>query len=136
VLRVQGSLYFGAVEHVRHHLHLVDEVDPRRKWLLLLVPGVNFVDLAGAHLLQHEARRRRALGGGLVLVTVQPGAWQMLERSGYVAAEGRERLVAHKGEALRALYPLLDSEICRRCDLRLFEECQRALPNGELRTQS
>ena len=133
ILRVRGSLYFGAVEHVSDHLHAVDASDPRRKWLMLLVQGVNFVDLAGVHLLQHEARRRRALGGGLVLISVQPAVHEMLARSGYVAAEGEQRLVAHKGEALRALYPLLDSEICRRCPVRLFEECQHALPNGEAR---
>jgi sulfate permease, SulP family len=133
VLRLQGSLYFGAVEHVRHRLHRVDEADPRRTWVALLMHGVNFVDLAGVRLLQQEARRRRALGGGLVLVAVQAGARQMLERSGYVAAEGEARIVAHKGEALRMLYPLLDNETCRRCSLRLFEECQQRLPNGESR---
>ena len=133
ILRVRGSLYFGAVEHVRHRLHGVDEADPRRKWLVLLVQGVNFVDLAGVHLLQHEARRRRALGGGLMLISVQPGVRAALEQSGYVAAEGEDRLVAHKGEALRAIYPLLNSDICRRCTVRLFEECQRALPDGEAR---
>lgn len=133
MLRVQGSLYFGAVEHVRHHLHRVDEADPRRRWLMLLVQGVNFIDLAGAQLLQHEAGRRRALGGGLMLVAVQPGARRMLERAGYIAAEGDEWIVAHKGEALRNVYPLLDSDICRHCTVRVFEECQRALPNGELR---
>ena len=134
VVRVQGSLYFGAVEHVRHHLHRIDEDDSRRKWLLLVVQGVNFVDLAGVHLLRHEARRRRALGGGMLLVSVQPGARTMLERAGFIAAEGEGMLVDHKGEALRTVYPLLDSEICRRCTVRLFEECQRALPSGEART--
>jgi SulP family sulfate permease len=133
ILRMQGSLYFGAVEHVRRRLQAVDDADPRRKWLLLVAQGMNFVDLAGAHLLQHEARRRRALGGGLLLVAVQDGARRMLERSGYVAVEGEERIVANKGDALRRVYPLLDSEICRSCTVRLFEECQRALPNGEPR---
>jgi SulP family sulfate permease len=63
VLRVSGSLYFGAVEHVREHFHRIDEEDPRRRWLLLAAHRVNFVDLAGARLIAEEARRRRALGG-------------------------------------------------------------------------
>ncbi len=136
ILRVRGSLYFGAVEHVGQQLHAVDETEPRRKWLLLLMQGVNFLDHAGAHLLQHEARRRRALGGGLMLVTVQPGVQQMLERSGYVAEVGPGRIVFSKGDALRTVYPLLDSGICRTCTLRIFEECQRALPNGEARADA
>jgi SulP family sulfate permease len=134
ILRLQGSLYFGAVEHVRRRLQAVDESSPGRKWLMLVVQGMNFVDLAGAHLLQQEARRRRALGGGLMLVAVQPAAWQMLERAGYIAEQGAERIVAHKGEALRRIYPLLDPAVCRDCTARLFEECQAALPGGEPRT--
>ncbi len=133
ILRVRGGLYFGAVEHVRGQLQAVDEWDPRRRWVMLLMQGVDFVDHAGVHLLQHEARRRRALGGGLMLVTVQPDVRQMLERSGYVAEEGAERIVFSKGTALRMLYPLLDSAICRDCTARIFEECQQALPNGEPR---
>jgi len=130
MLRLRGSIYFGAVEHVREQLHRIDETDPQRKWLLLLAQGVNFVDLAGAQLLADEARRRRALGGGLLVVGAQPAVQHMLERSEGVAAIGADRLIAHKGDALRIVYPLLDSALCRRCTLRVFEECQSALPDG------
>ena len=58
MLRLRGSIYFGAVEHVREQFHNVDEHDPQRKWVLLLAQGVNFVDLAGAELLAEEAGRR------------------------------------------------------------------------------
>jgi SulP family sulfate permease len=127
-LRVRGSLYFGAVEHVQTHFQRVDAQEPRRKWLAVVGQGINFVDLAGAHLLQHEAKRRRAFGGGLALVGLPPAARQGLER----AAGGSAEILhfAHKGEALSALYPRLDSAVCRACELRVFEECQRALPDG------
>jgi len=133
MLRVRGSIYFGAVEHVRHHLHSVDEADPKRKWLLLLARGVNFIDLAGAEMLAHEAQRRQALGGGLLLVGAPVGVQQVLERGGQIDELGAQRIVAHKGDALRAVYPLLNSEICRSCTRRVFEECQTHLPNGEPR---
>nr|MDP2191540.1 SulP family inorganic anion transporter [Rhodoferax sp.] len=133
ILRVQGSLYFGAVEHVGHHLHRVDEIDPNKKWIMLLAQGVNFVDLAGAQLLAQEAQRRRTTGGGLILVGVQPAVREMLTRGGQLDEIGADHIVAHKGDALRAVYPLLDSEICSSCSLRVFEECQTVLPNGELR---
>ena len=135
MLRVRDSVYFGAVEHVRDHFHQVDEVEPRRRWLMLLAQGINFIDLAGAHLLEQEAKRRRALGGGLLLVAVQPQVWQMLERTGYLSHEGTQWIYGHKGDALRSVYPLLDSEICRHCTVRLFTECQELLPNGEPREQ-
>ena len=130
MLRVRGSIYFGAVEHVREAMHRVDETDPRRKWVLLMAQGVNFVDLAGAQLLADEARRRRAMGGALFIVGAQPAVAQMLERSEHIAEIGSDRLIAHKGDAVRAAYPLLDSAVCRSCTKRVFEECHGALPDG------
>jgi len=130
MLRLSGSIYFGAVEHVRGQLRRVDEQDPRRKWLLLLAPGINFVDLAGAQMLAEEARRRRQLGGGLLIIGAQPAVREMLLRSEEIAAIRTERLIAHKGEALRTVYPELDSELCRHCTVRAFSECQTTLPNG------
>lgn len=128
MLRIQGSIYFGAVEHVRHHLHAVDE-----KSLLLLARGVTFIDLAGAELLGEEARRRQALGGGLYLVGAPSAVQHMLRRAGQFDVVGADHIIVHKSEALRTVYPQLDSEVCRNCTMRVFEECQAALPNGEPR---
>ncbi len=136
MLRVRGSIYFGAVEHVSEALHRIDEADPRRKWVLLMAQGVNFVDLAGAQLLADEARRRRAMGGGLFIVGAQPAVARMLERSQHLASVGEARLIGHKGDALRAVYPLLDSQVCRDCPYRVFEECHRSLPDGTLRPET
>jgi SulP family sulfate permease len=133
MLRVRGSIYFGAVEHVQERFHEVDEVDPRRKWLMIVAQGINFVDLAGAQMLAAEARRRRALGGGLMVVGAQPSVEAMLVRTEGITSIGIDRLIAHKGDALRKVYPLLDSEVCKDCPVRVFEECQRALPNGKPR---
>ena len=133
VLRVSGSLYFGAVEHVREHFHRIDEEDPRRRWLLLAAHRVNFVDLAGARLIAEEARRRRALGGGLVITGAQPAVIDMLERAGAMDDIGEDHLVPHKGDALRAVYPLLDAATCAGCDRRIFHECHARLPDGRAR---
>ncbi len=130
MLRLRGSIYFGAVEHVRDRFRRVDEADPQRRWLMVLAQGINFVDLAGAHFLAEEAQRRRLLGGGLFIVGAQPAVLKMLERSGAGVAIGEGRLFAHKGDALRAVYPLLDSAVCRQCTRRVFEECHVALPDG------
>ena len=133
MLRLRGSIYFGAVEHVRDELHRVDATDPQRRWVMLLAQGVNFVDLAGADLLAEEAQRRKAIGGGLVIVGAQPAAEHQLKRSGAVDAIGPARLVAHKGEAIRLAYPQLDNDVCRVCTRRVFFECQSHLPGGEPR---
>jgi SulP family sulfate permease len=54
--------FFGAVNHLQEALQQIDEREPLHRHLLLVASGINFVDLAGAHLLGQEARRRQALG--------------------------------------------------------------------------
>jgi SulP family sulfate permease len=136
MLRVEGSIFFGAVEYVQQHFRNVDEADPQKKHLLLTSRAIGFVDLAGAELLAKEATRRRKLGGGLYLVGVQPDLCEMLRRSGQVDTVGEEQIFRHKGDAIQAIYPRLDSEICRTCTARIFRECHIALPDGTPRSVS
>ncbi len=135
ILRVEGSIFFGAVEHVSQAFRNVDEADPEKKNLLISARAIGFIDLAGAELLAKEATRRRKLGGGLYLVGVQPDFCEMLRRSGQVDTVGEDQIFRHKGEALQAIYPRLDSTICRSCTARIFQECQAVLPDGTPRTE-
>ncbi|MDH5708988.1 MAG: SulP family inorganic anion transporter [Hylemonella sp.] len=129
ILRLQGAVYFGAVEHVRNHLQAVNE-----KSVLLLARGITHVDLAGAELLGEEARRRREQGGRLYLAGLPSAVQHMLKRSGQIDDIGADNLITHKSAAFAKAYAELDSEVCRGCSLRVFEECQRTLPNGQART--
>ena len=133
MVRMEGSIFFGAVEHVKQSLRQIDEYDPAKKHLMLFSRAVNFIDLAGAEMLAAEAERRRKLGGGLYLVGVQPGFCNLLREGGHAELIGRENIFSHKGEAISATYPKLDSEICRNCSARIFTECDVLLPNGEKR---
>lgn len=135
MLRIEGSIFFGAVEHVQKQMRAVDEINPQKKHLMLFSRAVNFVDLAGADMLAKEAERRRKSGGGLYLVGVQPGFYEMMKRGGHIAAIGPQNNFKHKGEALRSVYPRFDVEICRHCSARIFQECQTTLPNGEPRNE-
>ena len=130
MLAVNGPLFFGAVDHVSEALHKVDEIDPRRKWVFLLAQGVNFADLPGTRMLVEEANRRRAIGGGLFVVGAPLSLLRVLIKGGEIKAIGRDRVIAHKGDALRAVFPCLDGEICRSCTLRVFQECQTLPQNG------
>ena len=136
MLRMEGSVFFGAVEHVQQQLRSVDEINPQKKHLMLFSRAINFVDLAGADMLAKEAERRRRIGGGLYLVGVQPGFCEMLKQGGHIEIIGVENNFKHKGDALRAVYPRFDTEICRACTARIFHECQTHLPDGELRDGS
>ena len=132
MLRINGSLYFAAVDHVAK---IFQEIDPRQKHLVIVASGINFIDVAGAELLLAESRRRRALGGGLYLYRVKDEVRRLLERGGYLTHLGPENLFAVKQRVIASIYPRFDVETCRRCKERIFAECQEYLPNGERRRE-
>ena len=109
VLRLDGSIFFGAVNHLAEALHQVDEADPARRHVLLLAGGVNFVDFAGAQMLAAEARRRSALGGGLYLYDVKPEVLAMLAQTGVDTVLGPEALFTAAQDAVALLRERLDA---------------------------
>ena len=133
MVRIHGSLFFGAVHHVQGELHRIDEENPQQRHVMLATRGMNFADVAGAEMLSQEAKRRRKLGGGLYLYRVQAGVRELLEHGNYVEAIGEENLFPTKSHPIDTVYPKLDPEICRSCTARIFPQCHVALPNGEPR---
>jgi sulfate permease, SulP family len=135
LLRVDGSLFFGAVEHVRDELRAIRLASPSRRRILLIGSGINFVDVAGGELLVQEARVADESGGALFLTGLKRVVRDVLERGGFLARLGRERLFVTKDDAIRAIYPMLDSAICRNCTARIFNECATTLPDGSRREE-
>lgn len=134
MLRIEGSIFFGAVDHIQHAFAAVDEHVPTQRHLLVFSKGINTIDLAGAELLAGEAKRRRKLGGALYLCGVRDAACDMLKRGGYQADIGEGNVFAHKPDAIAGIYPRLNSDLCRTCTARIFRECRTQLPNGETRS--
>jgi len=133
MMRINGSIFFGAVDHVQRHLEQIDEINPQQKHVLIVASGINFVDIAGAEMLTREARRRRAVGGGLYFYRLKDAPRALLEKGGYMNEIGWQNVFPVKIRAIASIYPKLDSEICRNCRARIFNECHGALPNGEPR---
>jgi len=136
MVRINGSLFFGAVDHVQRHLQDIDEHNSQQKHVLIVASGINFVDMAGAEMLAQEARRRCALGGGLYFYRVKDAVRALLQRGGYLAAIGEQNLFAVKTHPVETIYSRLDSDVCRACHARIFRQCHVALPNGEPRQPS
>jgi SulP family sulfate permease len=126
ILRIEGSLYFGAVNHVGEYLHHVEERKPGQKHLLLLGRSMNFVDIAGAELLAQEARRRRKRGGGLWFHGLREGAAAMLAKNPFAKDIGPGACFTEKRDAIAGIYAQLDKDVCANCRARIFEECGQA----------
>jgi SulP family sulfate permease len=131
IVRINGSLFFGAADHVQGALREIDEVDPRQKHVLIVASGINFVDMSGAQMLVQEARRRRGLGGGLYFYRMKDAVRELLARGDYLREIGEENLFPVATRTIGIIYPKLDSDICRTCRARIFRECHERLPNGE-----
>jgi SulP family sulfate permease len=136
IIRINGSIFFGAVDHVARYLQDIDLVTPTQKHVLIDATAINFIDIAGAEMLAQEARRRRRLGGGLYFYGVKREVLNFLARGRYLEDIGQENIFPVKFRAVSAIYPRLDSEICRVSKARIFRECHVALPNGEPRAEA
>ncbi|MFM9968431.1 MAG: SulP family inorganic anion transporter [Burkholderiales bacterium] len=123
ILRVEGSLYFGAIEHVENHFDEIRKTQPAQKHLLLMSKSINTVDLAGADLLQREARKRRAAGGDLYFYSLRVPVIKMLGECGYLDEFGRDHMFKGKRAAFNGVFQRLDRSICKTCTARIFEEC-------------
>ncbi|WP_423359927.1 SulP family inorganic anion transporter [Pseudomonas citronellolis] len=75
VLRVEGSIFFGACDYLQR---LIQASQGRR--LVLDARHVNFIDFAGAHMLQQEARRLAGEGRHLILRHARPRVREELAR--------------------------------------------------------
>jgi len=135
MVRINGSIFFGAVDHVQQSLHEIGEHDPQLKHVLVVASGVNFIDIAGAEMLAQEARRREKIGGGLYFYRIKESVCGTLRKGPYIRDVGDENIFPTKSRPIETIYGKLDSDICRNCQARIFPECQQALPNGERRTE-
>jgi len=129
IVRVDGSLFFGAVDHVQGVLQSLLAQHPEQRHLLIVGNGINFIDVAGAEMLVQEAERRRKLGGGLYLCKVKDEVCEILKRGGFAERFGRENIFITKADAIESVFKRLDRSVCERCDKRIFLECRRVARN-------
>jgi len=125
LLRMEGSVYFGATQHVGERLHALREQPAPQKHLLVMAKSMNFIDLAGDDLWRDELRLRRKMGGDLYFHRPRPPVTDLWQRSGFLAEMGRDHVFPDKRIAIATIVPMLDAGICARCTVKLFEECPR-----------
>jgi len=124
IIRIDGPLFFGAVNHVGEYLANIDKHSNRKRDVLILGCGINFIDVAGAEMLMREARRLRMQRANLYLCEFKPEAQEVLERGGYLDYIGAGNIFATQTEALAKILPGVDPVKCQNCALPLFKECR------------
>ncbi len=128
IVRIDGSLFFGAVENVRNALTQFEEANPQQKHVAIVADGINFIDVAGAEFLTELARERRKDGGDLYLLRVKEGVCTPLRNGGFLDEIRPENIFKSKTEAIEEIFRRLDKQVCATCPVRIFKECEELPP--------
>ncbi|MGB0468782.1 MAG: SulP family inorganic anion transporter [Pontibacterium sp.] len=120
IIRIEGSLFFGAVNYVKDYLEGIQEPN-----VLIIANGINHIDIAGAEMLMHEAERRHSLGQKLYLTNLKNQVSDCLHRDEYLSVIGKEAIFLSKGVAIQNIYNQLNPDICQSCTKRIFKECNQ-----------
>ena len=134
MVRIDGPVFFGAVNYVAERLRIIAKHNSGQKHLLIMARTISFIDVAGAEMLAREASLRRQAGGQLYFHQLHDSARELLERGGYLQDVGEENIFYTKGEAISEIFQRLDRGICVRCEKRIFNEC-RAVPKVEIEAE-
>jgi len=124
IIRIDGSLFFGAVNHVQENFRRLEKESLQQKNLLIVANGINFVDIAGAELLAAEAQRRKKRGGKLFFCATKDGVYEQLSKGDHLESIGVENFFRTKTDAITSIYnKQMDPTICQTCEKRIFNEC-------------
>ena len=122
IVRIDGSIYFGALEVVSEFFaNLYEKGDV--KHVLIVAKGINFIDLAGATWLAYEAKKWQDNGGGMYFSGLKIVSQQILKKGGFRDDIGEENFYVDKPTAIREIFAKLDKNICENCKVRIFHEC-------------
>jgi len=128
IIRVDGSLFFGAVDHVQQQIRQLTAPGQGVRHILLIGKGINFIDVAGVEMLHQEINRLERLGGKLMISSLKGTVLDELERSGALESLGQEHFFETPKTALATLIPMLDQDRCANCSVRIFADCPAPPP--------
>jgi len=123
ILRLDGSIFFGAVNHIAEELHRIVEGSPEQCHILILGSGINFVDAGGCHMLFHEAGAMKLSGREIFFCSLKREVLELLTRGGCLARIGPDNVFPDKESAIAGIVSRLDPERCACCPVRVFAEC-------------
>lgn len=99
IIRVDGSLFFGSVEHVRRALSV--KKLPRNTSVLLICESINLIDISGAEFLLFLKKVVKKNGGDFYLAGLTPEVRRYLVTSPYWKQLGaRKNIFDYQNEAI------------------------------------
>lgn len=124
LVRIEGSIFFGATQHVGDYLQRFRSQNSEQKQVLFMTKSMNFIDLAGNDLWEQELRERRKVAGDLYFHRPRTPVVDVFTQTGMLEQLGPQHIFDSKDQALRTIYPQLDARRCQDCQLEIFTECR------------
>jgi SulP family sulfate permease len=122
IVSIEGSLFFGAANHVSEAIEAVDTDTPRH--LLLVGHGVSYIDVSGALVLTQEAQRREKIRKRFYICRLNRDVYGFLKHGDFLTEIKPARIFTTEYDAIASVFDELDISICMTCKARIFEECQ------------
>ena len=126
MIRIDGSLYFGAVEGISNYFADLYK-ENKQQHLLIISNGINFIDVAGAEWITQETLKWQKRGGGIYFVGLKIISQDILLDGGFANAIGFHNFFKNKNLAISTIYKNLDKDVCENCSVKLFAECKKVL---------
>jgi sulfate permease, SulP family len=125
IVRIDGSLFFGAVSETSTQLRELKKKEPTLKHILIIADSINFIDIAGAEMLVQEVNYWKAQGGGLYLCGLKMEVEQFLQRGNYLDEIGQQNIFTSKTKAISQIFDSLNTHQCQNCERCVFMECEQ-----------
>lgn len=124
IIRIDGSLFFGAVSDTSAQLRQLKKEEPTLSHILIIADSINFIDIAGGEMLVQEVKYWRAQGGGLYFCGLKMEVEKFLRRGGYLEEIGENHVFTSKTQAIADIFKQLNLQQCQTCERSIFIECQ------------
>jgi len=123
IIRIDMSIYFGSLTHIQNRLRQITD-NENIKHVLIIGSGINFIDLSGTQMLITESQRLKKLGGGLYFTGLKSSVYEYVSKSSLIVNIGNKYFFDKKSDAIKNIYKSLDYDICEKCKVQVFKECQ------------
>ena len=129
IIHIDGSLFFGAANHVSQVFEQIDRDLPRH--LLIVGTGISYIDVSGAMVLVQEAERRRAMHKEMFLCRLSRDVHRFLKKGDYHMEIGEKNIFDSKQMAISEIISRLSKSVCNKCPHRIFKDCPPRGPQTE-----
>jgi len=124
LIKIDGSIFFGSIEHIEQRINEINEKNFTQKNILLIFSSVSMIDLAGLDMLTKLIKKTRREKKDIYFSNISTYIYEEMEKTNIIETIGTDHIFVSKPEAISYIYKKLDKEICAKCNKKIFKECQ------------